>query len=368
MASSYDEAAREVFKDLEDSGVSQSTRDAIRELVESSDSSTIPLYTPGESVPDGVQVIKVTEDLTSPIEGVKAIVMDANTSASVTFGADSTVEILSLGVGDNNVVFEGDKNITIEMTGGDDSVSTGAGEDTFVYNGGTASINSGEGNDTIRIEEGTEGDSVTADAGDGFDTLVYNGNDNHTFRYDPNTGKFHMNSIPIEMTGVDVVVRDIDGDGTIVRDVDKITVLATNQLDSIAAKLYKIVLGRDAIDDAETSPDGDVLDGLDYWMHRFDQITSVKGEGAEKNLVNEFLACDEPMSILDGKDDDGFVNQLFINLENGGGVIGKTADDYKAALEAKEMDWADVVLDIATSVTIVGEDGMPYVIDGFTAE
>jgi len=163
---SYDQAAAEVFSDLSEAGVSQSTMDAIQKLVESSDSSTIETYTPGGTVSDGVEVVLVTEDITSPIDGVKAIIMPKGTSANVVFGADSTVENMVLLGSNNDVAFEGDKDITIEMNGGKDTVSTGAGEDVFIIKGGEAKINSGGGKDVIHLEGENPG-NATVDAGDG---------------------------------------------------------------------------------------------------------------------------------------------------------------------------------------------------------
>jgi len=361
---SYDQAAAEVFSDLSEAGVSQSTMDAIQKLVESSDSSTIETYTPGGTVSDGVEVVLVTEDITSPIDGVKAIIMPKGTSANVVFGADSTVENMVLLGSNNDVAFEGDKDITIEMNGGKDTVSTGAGEDVFIIKGGEAKINSGDGKDVIHLEGENTGDA-TIDAGDGFDRLsIKDAPSNHEFSFDAATGMFGMNSpVPVNMSGIEVVTFDMNGSGDIKSD-DKITVLTTDFQDNIAAKLYRVVLNREAIDSDGRGGADDTLDGLFYWMHEFDAITSRKGD--VKYMVEEFLKCDEVTAQYKDLDEAAVVNKMLANVGLDTPEHAEWAASLVQQLVSGEKDQAQVALEITSSEAVnnvlgVGPEGEKYV-------
>lgn len=395
---SYEESAVGVIDDIVGgmTGVSGATLDAITNLIPKDEPDakiTISEYTGGQVAPD-TTIVSVADgtNLTSDPGAGKAILMGADTSANVVFGADTTVEVIQVGGGGNsNVVFEGDKTATVELMGGqNDSVSTGGGDDHVTFNGGSATINTGEGNDNVLLKgegnvqvQGGDGDMVirldstsvaaTIDAGDGFDQVtLHDFRHFHKFFFDAATKLFKMHSdTETAMTNVNVVTFDQDGDGVIQAGVDSITVLAQDAKDSVAAKLYQIALGRQAIDSPTGQADWDgPLGGLNFWMTEFEKGQT---DGSMEHMVKSFLNCDEFHHLYDGKSNAEYVADLFTNLNAGAEtaatiVNGQTAEQFVAALDSGMIDRYDVAFQMAQSaeaVQILGVNGQQYVIDGF---
>lgn len=392
MASYEDAAATVISGEIVgfSSTLSASTQDAIKALLNEQGEAVVQDYK-ASGMDESVQIVNVPAGSTLDQDpGVgKAIIMEAGTSANVTFGADSTVETLVLGDGGSKVAFEGDKDITVELTGGKDSVSTGGGDDTLTIKGGDASVNTGEGDDVVTIQgvgkaqvTGGSGDMVinlqtnqgtaTIEAGDGFDRLnIAEGRHAHEFVF--KDGKIVMHSEnAITMSGVQVVSFDNNNDGQI-DGRDNITILAENDRDSLVAKLYKVALGREAIDGADGFGNS-TLGGINWWMNEFE-----KGEtdGSIEHLVRSFLNCDEFNNLYGNMDSQTeYVEALFKNLgDNIQTVNGKTAAEYAAAIDAGIMDRVTVAWNIAESKEavdilgvkdpILGLDGIQYVIDAF---
>ena len=335
----------------------------------------------GGTVSEGTHVVQVdssvqlTEDPGAPV-----IIMNADAQgANVTFSAESKVETVVLGGGDNTVTFQGDKGVTVETGGGNDSVSTGAGADQLVLKGGDVTVNTGDGNDSVILQgegsaniTGGDGDMVialqtgsataTIDAGDGFDQLtVGEARSAHSFAFDAATGTFVMHSEnAINMKGVQVVTFDTDNDGKITG-TDNITILAENANDSLVAKLYKVALGREAID-GEDGWGNSTLGGINWWMNQFERGET---DGTVEHLVRSFLNCDEFHSKYDGMSNADYVNTLFSNLGLNDAAL---AAGYLEKLEAGSMAREDVAWALADSdeaTQIMGLDGDNYVIEGF---
>ena len=378
----YEESASKVLDDIGSSGLSESTKAAIGNILAPTGSENVKVEKyEGGIVSEGTQLVQVdksTQLTTDP--GAPVIVMDSDApGANVTFAANSKVEAIVLSGGANKVVFEGDKGVRVETGGGNDSVSTGAGDDTLVLKGGDVTVNTGDGNDAVVLQgggaahiTGGKGDMVvtlqtgtgtaTIDAGDGFDQLFV-GEDRtvHNFEYDPASGTFVMHSSnPITMSGVQVVTFDKDGDHKITGK-DNITILAENAQDSLVAKLYKVALGREAID-GEDGWGNSTLGGINWWMNEFE-----KGEtdGTVDHLVRSFLNCEEFHNKYDGMTNADYVNALFTNL---GKQDAALAQRYLDNLDTGGMTREQVAQNLAESamtVEALGIDGANYVIDGF---
>lgn len=254
---------------------------------------------------------------------------------------------------------------SISLTVSNVSVDTGNGNDLFNFSGRiTGQFNTGDGNDLFNLDSvAQESAEISVDAGDGFDLMtLFGASIKHTFSF--TAGKFHMSSADVTMEGVDVVATDANEDGKITEGTDHITVLATTAEDSLIAKLYKVALGREAID-GEDGWGGSTLGGLNWWMNEYEKANDINDTA---QLVRAFLNCDEFHQKYDGMDDTAYVNALFTNL----GISDvKAAQSYIDQLAAGTLDRAEVAWHIADSseaVQLLGNDGLQYVIDGFTDE
>lgn len=381
----YEQAANEVLSNLtgETSELSDGVKSAIEALVSASTASgaqtvKVQVYDGNTPVSEDTQIVQVqagtqlTQDPGAPV-----VIMDAGSSANVTFGADSRVETVVLGDGGGNVTFEGSRNVTVETTGGSASVTTGAGDDHVVVKAGDVTVHTGEGQDSVTLQgdaraqiSGGTGDTTinletdvgtaTIDAGDGFDRLhVREGRHAHHFEF--RDGRFHMHSEnAISMTGVQVVSFDKDGDGDI-DNADNIAILAANANDSLVGKLYKIALGREAIDGAD-GWGGSSLGGVNWWMNEFE-----KGEtdGTTEHLVRSFLNCDEFHQKYDGMSNQEYVATLLENLghEDPNYVAQITQQLDAGTIDREQVAWDLAASDIATQ--ILGINGENYVIEGF---
>lgn len=396
MAESYEKPVSEVVDALtgENSGLSQATQNAISQILAD--------LAPTEQVQIAdVQVGTLTNETLAEIApAAQVIVMGADSSAEVTFAADSPVQTMVVGGGGSSVVkFETEKPVAVQLGGGsNDSVETGAGDDTITFTGGEATINTGEGNDTVVLQSGLNSDgtvnagvatvrggsgsmtiqlqsmdvSAEIDAGAGFDRINV-GQDilDMVFRFVD--GKFRMHHSPrgrsaddaadgpsIGMENVNVVTFGGEDDGT----ADAITVLANSQGDAIVASLYKVALGRYGLD----APDDGQLGGIEFWVDQFDQSN-------EQHLVYSFLNCDEFHSKYDNMSATEYVQALFDNLGAANGttvttVAGKTVADFAATITDDPVSRYDVAWTVATSeeaINILGQDGANYFVDGFSA-
>lgn len=379
----YEEAATTVIDSIANSGLTESTKATIESILGLTGLEDIKVENyQGGTVSDGTIIAEVGKDVhLTQDPGAPVVIMSADSAgADVTFGADSKVEALVLGGGNDNITFQGDKGVTVETGGGNDSITTADGSDTIaVTGGGNVTVNTGEGNDkvilqgdgTAHISSGagdstyllqTDAASATINAGDGFDHLVV-GEDRaaHIFDVDSKTGTTVMHSDnTVTMTGVQVVGFDKNGDGQITS-ADNISILAENANDSLIGKLYKIALGREAIDGADGWGHS-TLGGINWWMNQFEKGQT---DGTTEHLVRSFLNCDEFHDKYDNMSNADYVNTLFANL---GVNDANLAADYLGQLDTGVMDRAQVAWALAESeaaTQIMGIDGSNYVVDSF---
>lgn len=376
---SYEQSVGNVIDNI--SGLSQSTKDAIASLLGGLDSNALIAQSDGTTPVDaGTQLVTVnagahlTQDLGAPV-----VIMSGNSSADVTFSASSKIDAMVLGSGNNNVTFQADKAISVETTGGQDNITTAGGNDNLVLNGGNATVNTGEGNDSVVLTganatanvTGGTGDmtiwldanatgNATVNAGDGFDRLSLQDNRaNHTFAVDANGNVTMHSNYGVTMDGVQVVTFDTNKDGQITS-ADNITVLAENSNDALVATLYKVALGREAIDGAD-GWGGSTLGGINWWMNEFEKGAT---DGTTDHLVRSFLNCDEFHAKYDSMSNADYVNTLISNA----GISNANQAAWLDALNNGTMDRVDVAYAVATdaeTVKVLGVDGENYVIDAY---
>lgn len=377
---SYDEELTKVIDNIQNTDLSQATKDAISALLSADGASLISVdsYDGTSAVAEGTQVVSASVDVTSDL-GAQVVVMEGNTSANVNFAADSAISAMVLGNGNSNVTFAADKAISVETTGGNDVIATAGGNDQIVLNGGNATVNTGEGNDSVTLMGGEASAHVTGgsgnmtihldanatgnatvDAGDGFDQLtLQDDRANHTFEFDADGNVVMHSNYAVTMSGVQVVTFDTNKDGAITAE-DNITVIAENAHDSLVATLYKVALGREAIDGADGWGDS-TLGGLNWWMNEFEKGTT---DGSTEHLVRSFLNCDEFHQKYDGMSNTDYVNTL---ISNAGISVDGTS--WIAALDNGTMDRAQIAYEVATNeqtVQILGSNGENYIIEAFT--
>lgn len=301
--------------------------------------------------------------INSTFDNVKALVVskssgnvDAsnnNNDVSAEFHDVSNMSA-SFGNGDNNLTFGGNGgNIDV-------SVETGNGNDDIGILGKfTGQITTGSGDLELSLDATAQEESaISVDAGEGFDLLKLLGAVlKHTFEYA--NGHFRMHSGNVQMDGVNVVATDMDNDGAITSN-DHITVLAETAEDSLIAKLYKVALGREAIDGSDGWGDS-TLGGINWWTNEYEKNNDITDH---EQLVRAFLNCDEFHNKYDSMTDTQYVNELFSNL----GVSDvEAAQSYIDQLANGSIDRETVAWQIATSETavkVLGNDGQQYVIDG----
>lgn len=374
MATTYESSASDIMASLDTSDLTQTTKDAIANLVAEL----------GGAATVAAVAQNVTQDnigsLTSD-GNANIIMMTGDTTANVVFDAHSPVQAITVGSGGgSNVKFETNKDITVALQGGlNDNVATGAGNDVISIQGGSATVDTGTGDDQVLITGGDanisamEGDltvfigdgatgNATVDAGTGFDRVnMISTLAEHVFSFV--NGFFRMNSdYEVAMTNVNIVTFQENADSGVV---DTATVLADTAADSLTAKLYQVALQRNdgGLDNAE---DGQ-LGGLKFWQDTF----TTDDPNALQHTVYSFLNCAEFHDRYDSMSDQDYVTALFTNLglQASATIGGKTVADYVAAIGGNadamigryDVAWAIAASD--ETVQLLGNDGSKYVID-----
>lgn len=356
--------------------ISQATADAINQLIQDL----------GATGQHATTSITTAAAVTAPI-----LVMAEGTSVNATFGANSDVQAIVLGKTDeaSNIVFEGTKDVTVQLGGADgDKVVTAGGDDNITFTGGSATVDTGAGNDTIVLQgdggtldvTGGAGDmtialettnvAATIDAGDGFDQITTTqARGLFSFLYDAASNVFKMMSrgraaddTNITMENVNIVSFDEDANGS----VDNITVLASNEGQAMVARLYQVALGREAVDGSGSNTN---VDGLQFWFEN--EANGLGGDAAKADLDHVYqsmLACKEFQDNIAGKDGNAIVNMLASNMGNVATVGDNSLAYYAQQIDNGAMSAEDVAILFAQSseaAQFVGTNGMGYVIDGW---
>lgn len=372
----YEEAGSKVIENITNSGLSNTTKDAINSIISNITSQTpgadkvkVEDYTGGKASVDTVVVnvskdVAVTEDPGAPV-----IIMssEATQGANVTLSADAPRTVVASNQADS-IVFAGDAAVTVETGGGSDNIVTGNGDNVVNVTGtGDSTIATGTGNDKVVVSgEGkvqvsmvagnnvvvlaSDKAEVTVTGGTGFDQVqLVDDRANHSFEIV--NGKVVMHSSnPTTMDGVNVVGFDMNGDGKIEVGVDKVSVIADHHDKSIVAKMYEIVFDRE----------GD-MGGLEFWMNRVNQGDSLE------HVVHSFINSTEFEASHASKSNEDFLKSMYVNL------AGREPDAeglayWKGRLDSGDISRADVAWSFAESTEatqVMGIDGSNYVIDLF---
>ena len=311
-------------------------------------------------------------------ENVEVAIIDEGASGDVNFTSKNGVTIDITSPEGLAVNVPNNANNNILWHDGRGSVMTGDGDDFMALEGAvTGQVTTGSGDLTLTLDKvAQEQAEISVDAGDGFDIMKLLGQTvDHSISFKAGDKGIHMHSADIQMTGVDVVATDVNRDNTITRDTDHIMVLATNEYDSLIAKLYKVALGREAIDDNDgwsKDGQGDTLGGLNWWMNEFEKQGD--NDGSIDHLVKAFLNCDEFHNKYNGMTNVDYVRTLFQNLGltdddlQTNNELAAQLDSYVQSLDAGSITREDVAYEIASSsltTSILGLDGSAYVIDCF---
>lgn len=306
-------------------------------------------------------------------QAVTTSITNSNVNYAIDNDADNNVGMnysegtLSLGNGNNNVTFGVGNNPEQSYNKVDTKLGDG-NNNVNIFGQFTGDIETGNGNNLFVMDETAQNNAeISVDAGDGFDLLTLLGQFiHHQFSY--SKGQFHMHSGNVVMQDVDIVATDVNKDGNITLDQDHITILATTEQEALIAKLYKVGLGREAIDGEDGWNEdgaGATLGGFRWWVNNF-------GDKSDEDIAQSLLNCDEfnnRVDSLTGKtyaqmSNAEYVTALFNNL---GASNAELADKLVNELN-NGGDRINVALEIAQSdlaVKVLGNDGQQYVIEGF---
>ncbi len=369
----YEASPDELKQLVESDTLSQSTRNAIQSLLEQNAPVTVLDEAKGtDSTSEGIISQPNTQFNNAVFENVEVAVIDEGASGRVGFTSENGVTTDINTPSGLAIDIKNDADNDVLWHGGQASVTTGDGNDEFRVEGPVkGEIKTGSGNLDLTLDQtAQEQAEISVDAGDGFDLLrLFGDSIKHSFQF--NGGKFQMHSAGVTMTGVNVVATDVNMDGKIENGVDHITILASNEKESLIAKLYKVALGRDAIDGEDGwSPDGtgDTLGGLNWWLTQFELQPG--NDGSIDFLVRSFLNCDEFHDKYDAMSNREYLLAIGKNIGlSEEEFSGKEQfDTYLRALDAGTMTREDVVYEVVKSdevVQLLGADGQCYVIDGF---
>ncbi len=383
------EASKPELENLlsENSGLSEATKQALQDVINSGTAVIAQSSATAETITSEAIVTEKGAELNDvEFSGTTTMVFDETTgNAVVTTDEAVTADLQG---GDLSLDIQNDQNNTVNLantTGA--SVQTGEGDDTFTIESGEASVNTGEGNDSVDLrgvftgkivggsgdleltldETAQEQATVSVDAGEGFDMLrLLGGKIQHRIEVIKNG--FVLHSGEVTLNGVQLIATDMNSDGNIDGN-DHITVLATNENDSLVTKLYKVALGREAID-GEDGWGGSTLGGINWWMNQFENQSY--NDGTVETLVKSFLNCTEFHNKYDSMSDEDYVKTLLQNADK------ELSDDLVAGYVEKLENGStreDVAYQVVQTynadedhcIKITGTDGNEYTIlvEGF---
>lgn len=366
------EASKEEIQQLVDSGsLSEATQNAIVSLLADSATFTVTEADSNVSGTDSTSQNLIASPGTTFGDGSGSPATFTNVENAVFQpGANGDLELTTIkpvtSLLDNpaglNLDIKNDADNDLTLHEGQASVTTGDGNDNMSVVGPfQGQIQTGAGNLELTLDNSAQQQAeISVDAGDGFDLMkLLGGSVKHDFQF--TGGRFHMHSGDVWMTGINLIATDVNEDGKITWDQDKITILASSEQESFVAKLYKIGLGRQAIDDDNgwsEDGSGDTLGGLHWWTTEYN-FTSID------QLVRDFLNCTEFHNKYDDMDNAAFVDALVENLGATDAELQETLLEHLDDGSLDRYEAVRAVIEYADSVDIWGTDGENYVIDGF---
>ena len=334
----YEEKNEKVVEDIEKSGLDQSVKNAIKGVLAGKENVKIADYTPGAPVPEGTDIVNVPAGVTlNPADVPKGAIVIMHADSSPVEGTFTDVPVFVGTKGDDKVTFVGDTPVTVETGGGSDSVTTGSGNDEIAVTGdGNVTVNAGAGDDKIVIASGTA--NVTVDGGDGFDSVVMEGENRGDHQFTYVDGVLVLNSATIQIDKDTVQVVEFD---------DGISIIA-DQEGSYAGRMYKVLFDREAD-----------LGGLEFWLDSIDKGMS------RVDIANAFVLSEEFKSTFGNMSNEEFLAKLYLNMADRA-ADAEGHEFWMKHLTDGTMDRSDVARFFAESdeaVEVMGIDGTQYVIE-----
>jgi hypothetical protein len=362
MAYEEPQSKEEVKENIDNSTLSQGSKDAIDKLIDDSGSDDVVVkqISGGDSIEAGttVAVVDGGGDLDPSVGNAPIVILSGTAGFRGTLGG-STGDMVVAGSAGNDVLVltptrpdaplqsaatsaddttSDAANVTYETGGGDDDITTGKGDDSIVVNApGNVTVSSGAGDDMITVDSGA---SVTVDAGDGYDNAIMSGN-----RSDLTIAVDESGKVTVSSAKTDAELENVE---LIKYADDTLTVLADNRVEADVARLYQTLFDREG-DEA----------GLEFWMGRI-----ADGDTLE-HIANSFINTDEYQSVLGNSTNEDFIKALYK------GMADRDADtaglDYWVGqLEDGALTRGDVAARFADSnesIELMGVDGSGYVVD-----
>ncbi|MCF5497446.1 DUF4214 domain-containing protein [Pseudomonas syringae] len=205
----------------------------------------------------------VTLNVTADVAAAKAIILDSQANlnvnitptvatnaasdvsslARVAVSADATATtdfLLTTGSGDDVIIVNGNQNNFIDAGAGNDTIITGNGNNTVIAGAGNNNVITGTGNDTIVLSGTNHADVVNAGAG--YDVVQLDGSvSDYTFTAGNNFNVNLTGAQTASITGAEFLTFV-----NTTTDAVETVVLAQNETEASALRLYEGILGRDA--------------------------------------------------------------------------------------------------------------------------
>ncbi|MCK2097704.1 DUF4214 domain-containing protein [Thauera aromatica] len=278
---------------------------------------------PPPPVPGGIVNIVIPQNV---LQSARAYVFETNENIQVTF---NTVErVVVSGQGHDLMTVNGDRNTTLDGSGGNDTLVTSGGNDSVTGGDGNDSISAAAGNDTIVSGLGED----TIDGGAGRDMVRIAG-DKSDYTVTLIDGELRVTSkadasVESKLTDVEFVSFD-NGDSIAV---------AADATEATMLRLYQGVLGRDADEGGAT-----------YWIN---EVQS--GNISLSNIAAGFLHSAEYSEITQQTTltDEQYIDALYAN------ALGRAAEEagknYWLNELANNQSRADVAIGIVGSPEATG--------------
>lgn len=244
MATSYEESKSEVKENLTgaNSTLDQSVQNRIEKLLNTNKKDTsVEVVSFTEAAPTKTDVLGndvvtfkssttsdvITVSLTDlskaeakDLAAIKALVFEGTDKVVVDIDSKSFAGVIVLDQGAGDIdVGKTTKAVAVETGAGNDSVTTGTGQDSIVLSAGNDSINTGAGSDKLVVKTGFSGNAVI-DGGKGADVLDLSALDIKGWTQGDAKGQYVItleNGAKLDLKGVEKLVYDFNGDGSIGR-------------------------------------------------------------------------------------------------------------------------------------------------------
>ncbi|MCR8719131.1 DUF4214 domain-containing protein [Pseudomonas syringae] len=293
----------------------------------------------------------VTLNVTADVAAAKAIILDsqANLSVNITptlataagdvsslariaVSADASATtqfLLTTGSGDDVIIVNGDQNNFIDAGAGNDTIITGNGNNTVIAGAGNNNIITGTGNDTIVLSGTNHADVVNAGAG--YDVVQLDGSvADYTFATGNNFNVNLTGAQTASITGAEFLTFV----NTTTNAVETV-VLAQNETEASALRLYEGILGRDADLGGAQAFAGLANSGASLTDIANTFLNSAEfSDNATAAPINSLYT--ELLGRADGADASGLANWQAL-LANGG-TLADVAAGIAVSAEAQALD------------------------------